>query len=180
MKSSRRAARRLRPRPILGVPSLATGGPAARATAVATAMGGAALLAALPMTTLSPAAAARERDVRSTDLPVARTSVTHCDGGPIRVEIVIPFHAGAATNTFRIKGKSYDLRDLRRYVRAMADLKHEGEGPNAASALVVLIRAHRATPWHRIQEVLRVCADPTVRVYKLQFAVRPPVDEQLR
>ncbi len=180
MKSTRRAARRLRPRPILGVPALATGGHAARATATASALGGAALLAALLMTALQPDVAARERDVRSTDLPVARNSVTHCGEGPIRVKIDIPFHAGATTNTFRVKGTSYDLRDLRRYVRAMADLRHEGEGPNAPSALLVLIRAHRDTPWRRVQDVIRVCADPTVRVYKLQFAVRPPVAEQLR
>jgi biopolymer transport protein ExbD len=70
----------------------------------------------------------------------------------------------------KVKGKSYDLQDLTRYMRSMADLKRENDGPGAPSAIYVLIRADRETPWQNVQYVMQVCADPTVRIYKMQFA----------
>ncbi len=71
----------------------------------------------------------------------------------------------------KVKGRSYDLPDLTRYMRSMADLKREEPaGANAPSAIYVLIRADKQTPWQHVQYVMQVCADPTVRIYKMQFA----------
>ena len=70
----------------------------------------------------------------------------------------------------KVKGKSYDLKDLSRYMRSMADMEREGDGPGAPSAIYVLIRADRQTPWQHVQYVMQVCADPTIRIYKMQFA----------
>jgi len=70
-----------------------------------------------------------------------------------------------------VKGKPYDLPDLTRFMRSMADLKREEPaGANAPSAIYVLIRADKQTPWQHVQYVMQVCADPTVRIYKMQFA----------
>ena len=54
-------------------------------------------------------------------------------------------------------------------MRTMADMKRE-EGPNSASAIFVLVRADKDTPWQHVQYVMQVCADPTVMIYKMQFA----------
>ncbi len=70
----------------------------------------------------------------------------------------------------KVKGKSYDLKTLIRYMRSRADMEREGEGQGAPSAIYVLIRADRNTPWQHVQYVMQVCADPTVRIYKMQFA----------
>jgi biopolymer transport protein ExbD len=71
--------------------------------------------------------------------------------------------------TVKVKGKQYNLEDLKRYMRTRADMKRE-EGPNSASAIFVLVRADRDTPWQHVQYVMQVCADPTVMIYKMQFA----------
>ena len=70
----------------------------------------------------------------------------------------------------KVKGKLYDLKDLTRYMRTMSDMEREGPDPNAPSAIYVLIRADRATPWQHVQYVMQVCADPAIRIYKMQFA----------
>ena len=71
----------------------------------------------------------------------------------------------------RVKGKEYDLKDLERYMRGRADEKREEPaGPAAPSAIFVLIRADKDTPWQHVQYVMQVCADPTIRSYKMQFA----------
>jgi biopolymer transport protein ExbD len=70
----------------------------------------------------------------------------------------------------KVKGKEYDLKDLTRYMRSMADLEREGEGVGAPSAIYVLIRADKETPWQHVQYVMQVCAEPTIAIYKMQFA----------
>ncbi len=69
----------------------------------------------------------------------------------------------------KVKGKQYQLDDLKRYMRTIADMKRE-EGPNSASAIFVLVRADKDTPWQHVQYVMQVCVDPTVMIYKMQFA----------
>jgi biopolymer transport protein ExbD len=76
----------------------------------------------------------------------------------------------------KVKGKPYDLKDLSRYMRSMADMEREGDGPGAPSAIYVLIRADKATPWQHVQYVMQVCADPTIRIYKMQFATTKRAD----
>ena len=76
----------------------------------------------------------------------------------------------------KVKGKGYDLKDLSRYMRSMADMEREGDGPGAPSAIYVLIRADRQTPWQHVQYVMQVCAQPTVAIYKMQFATTKRAD----
>ena len=77
----------------------------------------------------------------------------------------------------KVKGKAYDLKDLTRFMRSMADMKREEPaGPGAPSAIYVLIRADKQTPWQHVQYVMQVCADPTVRIYKMQFATTKRAD----
>lgn len=75
----------------------------------------------------------------------------------------------------KVKGKQYNLDDLKRYMRTRADMKRE-EGPNSASAIFVLVRADRNAPWQYVQYVMQVCADPTVMIYKMQFATTTTAD----
>ena len=69
----------------------------------------------------------------------------------------------------RFKGQQYDLETLKRRLRTEADMKREA-GPGSPSAVYVLVRADRNTPWSHVQYVMQVCADPTVQIYKMQFA----------
>ena len=71
----------------------------------------------------------------------------------------------------KVKGKQYDLKELERYMQTIADTKREGDGgPGSPSAVYVLIRADRNTPWQHVQYVMQVCAQPHVAIYKMQFA----------
>ena len=71
----------------------------------------------------------------------------------------------------RVKGRSYDLVKLGRFMQTQADKKREDPGgPGAPSAIFVLIRADKATPWQHVQYVMQVCAMPNVAIYKMQFA----------
>ncbi len=72
--------------------------------------------------------------------------------------------------TIKVKGIEYDLKSLATFMRTMADQKREGEGAGAPSAIFVLIRADKETPWQHVQYAMQVCADPTIRIYKMQFA----------
>ncbi len=47
-----------------------------------------------------------------------------------------------------------------------------------ASKLFVLLRADRNTPWQHVQWIMMVCADPRVGIYKIQFAVSKPIEEE--
>ena len=54
---------------------------------------------------------------------------------------------------------------------AQADLDREPPGgPGAPSAIYVLIRADKGTPWQHVQYVMQVCAQPNIAIYKMQFA----------
>jgi biopolymer transport protein ExbD len=73
--------------------------------------------------------------------------------------------------TIKVKGQTYDLQKLERFMRTQADLDREPPGgPGAPSAIYVLIRADKGTPWQHVQYVMQVCAQPNVAIYKMQFA----------
>ncbi len=76
----------------------------------------------------------------------------------------------------KVKGKEYDLKNLARYMRTMADLDREGDGPGTPSAVYVLVRADKEVPWQHVQYVMQVCAQPTVMIYKMQFATTRKAD----
>ncbi len=71
----------------------------------------------------------------------------------------------------RVKGRSYDLKSLERFMSVQASKKREPPGgPGSPSAIFVLVRADRDTPWQHVQYVMQVCANPSIAIYKMQFA----------
>ena len=76
----------------------------------------------------------------------------------------------------KVKGQEMDLEVFKQYLRPEADRNREPDGPKA-SELYVLIRADRKSRWQDVQWVMQACADPAIRVYKLQFATHNPTPD---
>jgi biopolymer transport protein ExbD len=70
-----------------------------------------------------------------------------------------------------IKKTPYTHEQLKAYLQLRADSARETEPPQG-SKIFVLIRADRSTPWQEVQWIMQDCADPNVRIWKLQFATR--------
>jgi biopolymer transport protein ExbD len=90
-----------------------------------------------------------------------------------------------ANGDIYFKGKSFALTDpdpakqdqalenLRRELRELtrpAKLR-EADG---ASKVMVLVRGDRTAKWKYIQWIMQVCADPTIKIYKIHFGVEHP------
>jgi biopolymer transport protein ExbD len=73
----------------------------------------------------------------------------------------------------RVKGKEMNLNQFAQELRIVARQHTEPESPNASS-IFVLIRADTGARWQDVQYVMQVCADPSIKVYKLQFATEDP------
>ena len=71
----------------------------------------------------------------------------------------------------KIKGQPRNHAQLKRYLQTKADSYREKDGMGGSS-IFVLIRADRSTPWQQVQWIMQDCADPDVKIYKLQFATR--------
>ncbi len=83
--------------------------------------------------------------------------------------------------TVRLRGRTVDAIELARTIRRVADKtrrKLDGSPGTTGdpSGLVVLLHADRRTPWQHVQYLIDLFAQPTIQIYKLQFAVRwrPP------
>lgn len=86
-------------------------------------------------------------------------------------ELLFPNAVPPKIPTIKVKGQQYDLPKLERFMRTQADLDREPPGgPGAPSAIYVLIRADKGTPWQHVQYVMQVCAQPNIAIYKMQFA----------
>jgi biopolymer transport protein ExbD len=72
----------------------------------------------------------------------------------------------------KIKGKDYDLDKLKEHLFLHADQKRDLDHPSQPSEIYVLIRCDQDIRWREVQWVMQACADPAVRIYKLQFATR--------
>ena len=70
----------------------------------------------------------------------------------------------------KVRKKVMSHTKLKRYLQDKADDFREPDG--RGSKIFVLIRADRSTPWQQVQWIMQDCADPDVRIYKLQFATR--------
>ena len=72
----------------------------------------------------------------------------------------------------KYKGVEYDLKALKTKLYEIAETKRNPDDPSGAnpSEVYVLIRCDRDIPWKEVQWVMQACADPRVRIYKLQFA----------
>ena len=50
--------------------------------------------------------------------------------------------------------------------------------PDGSSKVVVLIRGDRDAKWKYVQWIMQVAADPTIRIYRMHFAVEAPPKER--
>jgi len=71
-----------------------------------------------------------------------------------------------------IKREVYDLNNLKEHLFTHADAKRDLDHPAQPSEIFVLIRCDQDIRWREVQWVMQACADPAVRIYKLQFATR--------
>ena len=71
-----------------------------------------------------------------------------------------------------IKKKAYDLNKLKEHLFTHADTKRDMTHPSQPSEIFVLIRCDQDIRWREVQWVMQACADPAVRIYKLQFATK--------
>ncbi len=107
---------------------------------------------------LPPAANAQEDKGQGEQHRVIVNLIAGKNGGPPRL---------------KVKGKEYDLRGFTQFITPLALKYKEPEPPNA-SELFVLIRADKDARWQDVQWVMQVCADPNIKIYKLQFATEDP------
>jgi biopolymer transport protein ExbD len=70
----------------------------------------------------------------------------------------------------KIKGKIYNLENLKEVLFTHAEMKRDLTHEAQPSEIFVLIRCDRNIRWREVQWVMQACADPSVRIYKLQFA----------
>ena len=71
-----------------------------------------------------------------------------------------------------IKKVEYDLYRLKEHLFVHADAKRDMDHPSQPSEIFCLIRCDQDIRWREVQWVMQACADPAVRIYKLQFATR--------
>ncbi len=71
-----------------------------------------------------------------------------------------------------IKKIKYDLDRLKEHLFIHADSKRDMTHESQPSEIFVLIRCDEDIRWREVQWVMQACADPAVRIYKLQFATR--------
>ena len=50
--------------------------------------------------------------------------------------------------------------------------------PDGASKVPVMIHGDWGAKWKYVQWVMQACAHPDIKIYKLQFAVKKPVEDQ--
>ena len=76
----------------------------------------------------------------------------------------------------RVKGQTVDLKTLTQKLLVFAERKRDMEHPMQPSEVFALIRCDEKIRWLEVQWVMQACADPDVRIYKLQFATGKPRD----
>jgi biopolymer transport protein ExbD len=73
----------------------------------------------------------------------------------------------------KVKGQDMDLAVFQQFLKSEADRNRENDAVRA-SELYVLVRADKDSRWQDVQWLMQACADPGIRVYKLQFATEDP------
>ena len=118
------------------------------------------------------------KEIEELELPEA-LHATEDKGDKEKYRIIVNLmkNDGDAPPTLKVRGMEMDLNAFQQYLRPEADRNREPEDPKA-SELFILVRADRRSRWQDVQWVMQACADPAVRVYKLQFATTDPTQEQ--
>ena len=74
----------------------------------------------------------------------------------------------------KCKGEPVTFKQLTQRLLVFAERKRDDEHPMQPSEVFALIRCDRQIRWREVQWVMQACADPDVRIYKLQFATSKP------
>ena len=79
-----------------------------------------------------------------------------------------------------VKGDEYDLNTLKDLMFKHAETKRDMNHPMKPSEIFALIRCDQDIRWREVQWVMQACADPEVRIYKLQFATKEPDEDKIK
>jgi len=74
----------------------------------------------------------------------------------------------------KVKSREVDLKTLTQRLLVFAERKRDEKHPMRPSEVFALIRCDEKIRWREVQWVMQACADPDVRIYKLQFATGKP------
>ncbi len=114
------------------------------------------------------------KEIEDLELPLA-LNATEDKGDKEKYRIIVNLlkNEGDLPPTLKVKGLEMNLAEFQQYLRPEADRNREPDGPKA-SELFILVRADTKSRWQDVQWVMQACADPGIRVYKLQFATTKP------
>ena len=114
------------------------------------------------------------KEIEDLELPEAiHASEDKGDKEKYRIIVNLLKNEGDQLPTLKVKGMEMNLDTFKQFLRPEADRNREPDGPKA-SELYVLVRADTHSRWQDVQWVMQACADPQIRVYKLQFATTKP------
>ena len=119
------------------------------------------------------------RDYQALSLPRAAHGLQdHVDAPGEVARLVVNLLGDGSVS---LRGRTYVLgaTDRVEVARALADLtadlslyaRSAAREPDGASAATVLVRGDRVARWKYVQWVMQACADPNVRITRIQFAV---------
>jgi biopolymer transport protein ExbD len=115
------------------------------------------------------------KEIEDLKLPLARHAVEDkADEKDPRVVVNIIKGDDTTEPKLKVKGKELTLPEFKaRLLEQTARAGREADS-TAASKLFVLIRADEKARWQDVQFIMQACADPAIKVYKLQFATDDP------
>jgi biopolymer transport protein ExbD len=93
-----------------------------------------------------------------------------------------------ADGKIQFKGNTYDVASTNpvEQDKALSDLKatlqnltsrSDWREPDGASKISVMVHGDRSAKWQYVQWIMQVCANPAIKIYKIQFAIKHEVKE---
>ncbi|MCK6481118.1 MAG: biopolymer transporter ExbD [Planctomycetaceae bacterium] len=114
------------------------------------------------------------KEIEELELPIAlNAQEDKGDKEKYRLIVNLIKNEGDAPPTLKVRGEMYDLNGFQQLLIPESERSREPEDPRA-SDLFILVRADTKSRWQDVQWVMQACADPKIRVYKLQFATTKP------
>jgi biopolymer transport protein ExbD len=68
------------------------------------------------------------------------------------------------------------LDALRSQLQQLVAANPKWRDADLSSQIPVMIHGDRDARWQYVQWIMQICADPNIRIYKIQFAVHTPID----
>jgi len=114
------------------------------------------------------------KEIEDLSLPQARYALED-KGEKEKYRVIVNLLKNERSNmpTLKVKGREMDIAQFQQFLKPEADRNREQDAQKA-SELYVLIRADKSSRWQDVQWVIQACCDPSIRVYKLQFATEDP------